>query len=34
MCGVIGVYDNEEVVGKLYSAMLTIQHRARIQPAC
>jgi len=29
MCGVIGVYDNEEVVGKLYSAMLTIQHRGQ-----
>ncbi|MBN1197676.1 MAG: amidophosphoribosyltransferase [Candidatus Aminicenantes bacterium] len=29
MCGVIGVYDNEEVVGKLYNAMLTIQHRGQ-----
>ncbi len=29
MCGVIGVYDNEEVIGKLYSAMLTIQHRGQ-----
>jgi len=29
MCGVIGVFDNEEVVGKLYNAMLTIQHRGQ-----
>ncbi len=29
MCGVIGIYDNEEVIGKLYNAMLTIQHRGQ-----
>jgi amidophosphoribosyltransferase len=29
MCGVLGVYDNEEVIGKMYNAMLTIQHRGQ-----
>ncbi len=29
MCGVIGIFDNESVVSKLYSAMLTIQHRGQ-----
>ncbi len=29
MCGVIGIYDNEEVIGKIYTAMLTIQHRGQ-----
>lgn len=29
MCGVIGIYDNEQVIGKLYTAMLTIQHRGQ-----
>ncbi len=29
MCGVIGIYDNDVVISKLYSAMLTIQHRGQ-----
>jgi len=29
MCGVIGIYDNDEVISKLYSSMLTIQHRGQ-----
>ncbi len=29
MCGVIGLFDNENVVSKLYSSMLTIQHRGQ-----
>lgn len=29
MCGVIGIYDNEEVIVKIYNAMLTIQHRGQ-----
>lgn len=29
MCGVLGIYDNEEVIGKIYDAMLTIQHRGQ-----
>ncbi len=29
MCGVLGIYDNEEVIGKMYDAMLTIQHRGQ-----
>ncbi len=29
MCGVIGIFDNEAVISKLYSAMLTIQHRGQ-----
>jgi amidophosphoribosyltransferase len=29
MCGVIGIYENEDVIGKLYTAMLTIQHRGQ-----
>lgn len=29
MCGVLGIYDNEDVIGKMYDAMLTIQHRGQ-----
>jgi amidophosphoribosyltransferase len=29
MCGVLGIYDSEEVIGKMYDAMLTIQHRGQ-----
>jgi amidophosphoribosyltransferase len=29
MCGVLGIYDNEEVIVKMYNAMLTIQHRGQ-----
>lgn len=29
MCGVIGLYDNEEVISNIYSAMLTLQHRGQ-----
>lgn len=29
MCGVLGIYDNEEVIGKMYNAMLTLQHRGQ-----
>jgi len=29
MCGVIGIFDNEEVISNLYSSMLTIQHRGQ-----
>ncbi|MCK4765327.1 MAG: amidophosphoribosyltransferase [Candidatus Aminicenantes bacterium] len=29
MCGVLGIYDNEEVIVKIYNAMLTIQHRGQ-----
>ena len=29
MCGVLGIYDSEEVIGKIYDAMLTIQHRGQ-----
>ncbi|MCP4153110.1 MAG: amidophosphoribosyltransferase [bacterium] len=29
MCGVLGIYDNEEVIGKMYDAMLTLQHRGQ-----
>ncbi len=29
MCGVIGIYDSEEVIAKMYSAMLTLQHRGQ-----
>lgn len=29
MCGVIGVFDNDEVISKMYSSMLTIQHRGQ-----
>jgi len=29
MCGVVGIYDNEEVIGKIYNAVLTIQHRGQ-----
>ena len=25
MCGVLGIYDNEAVIAKIYDAMLTIQ---------
>ncbi len=29
MCGIVAIYDNEEVIGKLYTSMLTIQHRGQ-----
>ncbi len=29
MCGVIGIYDNEEIIGRLYSGLLTLQHRGQ-----
>lgn len=29
MCGVLGIYDNEEVIVKIYNGMLTIQHRGQ-----
>lgn len=29
MCGVLGIYDTEEVIGKMYNAMLTLQHRGQ-----
>ena len=29
MCGVIGLFDNEEVVAKVYTAMMTLQHRGQ-----
>ncbi|MCP5051419.1 MAG: amidophosphoribosyltransferase [bacterium] len=29
MCGVLGIYDSEEVIGKMYDAMLTLQHRGQ-----
>ncbi len=29
MCGVLGIYANDEVIGKIYNAMLTIQHRGQ-----
>lgn len=29
MCGVLGIYDSEEVIERLYNAMLTIQHRGQ-----
>jgi len=29
MCGVIGIFDSADVISKLYSAMLTIQHRGQ-----
>lgn len=29
MCGVIGIFDNEEVISKIYSGMLTLQHRGQ-----
>lgn len=29
MCGVLGIYDNEDVIGRMYDAMLTIQHRGQ-----
>ncbi|MCP4217969.1 MAG: amidophosphoribosyltransferase [bacterium] len=29
MCGVLGIYDNENVIGKMYNAMLTLQHRGQ-----
>jgi amidophosphoribosyltransferase len=29
MCGVFGIYDNEEVIVKMYNAMLTLQHRGQ-----
>lgn len=29
MCGVIGLFDNEAVVAKVYTAMMTLQHRGQ-----
>jgi amidophosphoribosyltransferase len=29
MCGVIGIYDNEEVISKIYATMMTLQHRGQ-----
>jgi amidophosphoribosyltransferase len=29
MCGVIGIYDTEEVAAKVYTAMMTLQHRGQ-----
>jgi len=29
MCGLLGIYDNEDVIVKMYDAMLTIQHRGQ-----
>jgi amidophosphoribosyltransferase len=29
MCGVIGIFDNEEVIRKMYNGMLTLQHRGQ-----
>ncbi len=29
MCGVIGIYDYEEVIAKTYTAILTLQHRGQ-----
>jgi len=29
MCGVLGIYDTEEVIAKFYTAMLTLQHRGQ-----
>ncbi|MEN8152629.1 MAG: amidophosphoribosyltransferase [Acidobacteriota bacterium] len=29
MCGVIGIFDSEEVIPKLYNSILTIQHRGQ-----
>lgn len=29
MCGVLGIYDNEDVIARLYDAMLTLQHRGQ-----
>jgi amidophosphoribosyltransferase len=29
MCGVLGIYDNEDVIAKIYDAMLTLQHRGQ-----
>ena len=29
MCGVIGIFDNDAVISKLYTSMLTIQHRGQ-----
>lgn len=29
MCGVLGIYDNEEVIARMYDAMLTLQHRGQ-----
>jgi len=29
MCGVIGLYEHEPVIGRMYSAMLTLQHRGQ-----
>jgi len=29
MCGVLGIIDSEQVIGKVYNAMLTLQHRGQ-----
>ncbi len=29
MCGLLGIYDNEDVIVKIYDAMLTLQHRGQ-----
>jgi len=29
MCGVLGIYDANEVIGKMYTGMLTLQHRGQ-----
>lgn len=29
MCGVIGIFDNDEVISKIYNGMLTLQHRGQ-----
>jgi len=29
MCGVIGIYDSEEIIEKIYNGMLTLQHRGQ-----
>ncbi|MGE5344192.1 MAG: amidophosphoribosyltransferase [Candidatus Omnitrophota bacterium] len=29
MCGLLGIYDNEDVIMKIYDGMLTIQHRGQ-----
>jgi amidophosphoribosyltransferase len=29
MCGVLGIIDTEQVIGKMYNAMLTLQHRGQ-----
>ena len=29
MCGVLGIFDSQEVIGKLYTGLLTLQHRGQ-----